>query len=121
MDYIPQAAAKMEHSFNTLLAGTRDRQGHAVMRSQMDHLREQQQSITILKQVAMQPQNWTDASPAANVPLPHFLEDVHVALGSKNQVQAENSNTLHKNSSDSETDCKTLMRSHLIDVLALLK
>ena len=48
---------EMEHSFNTLLAGTREKQGHAVMRSQMDNLREQQQCITVLKQVAMQPQN----------------------------------------------------------------
>ena len=29
---------EMEHSFNTLLAGTRDKQGHPVMRSQMDNL-----------------------------------------------------------------------------------
>ena len=37
---------EMERSFNTLLAGTRDKQGYAVMRSQMDNLREQQQCIT---------------------------------------------------------------------------
>ena len=48
---------EMERSFNTLLTGTRDKQGHAMMRSQMDNLRDQQQRITILKQVAMQPQN----------------------------------------------------------------
>ena len=48
---------EMERSFNTLLTGTREKQGHAIMRSQMDNLREQQQCITILKQVAMQPQN----------------------------------------------------------------
>ena len=29
---------EMEHSFNTLLTGTREKQGHAVMRSQMDNL-----------------------------------------------------------------------------------
>ena len=33
---------EMEHSFNSLLAGTRDRQGHPVTRSQMDNLRDQQ-------------------------------------------------------------------------------
>ena len=33
---------EMEHSFNTLLAGTREKQGHNVTRSQMDNLREQQ-------------------------------------------------------------------------------
>ena len=32
---------KMERSFNSLLAGTRDRQSHPVMRSQMDNLRDQ--------------------------------------------------------------------------------
>ena len=30
---------QMDHSFNTLLAGTREKQGHAMMRSQMDNLR----------------------------------------------------------------------------------
>ena len=48
---------EMERSFNSLLAGTRDHQGHPMMRSQMDNLRDQQQHITILKQVASQPQN----------------------------------------------------------------
>ena len=66
---------EMEHSFNTWLAGTRDKQGHAMMRSQMDKLRDQQQHITVLKQVAMQPQNQTrpvSVPPAANVPLPPY-------------------------------------------------
>ena len=48
---------EMECSFNSLLAGTRDRQGHPVMKSQMDNLRDQQQRIAVLKQVASQPQN----------------------------------------------------------------
>ena len=64
---------EMECSFNTLLAGTRDKQGHTIMRSQMDNLRDQQQHITVLKQVAMQPQNQprpVSAPPAANIPLP---------------------------------------------------
>ena len=43
---------EMECSFNSLLAGTRDQQSHPVMRSQMDNLRDQQQCIAILKQVA---------------------------------------------------------------------
>ena len=66
---------EMECSFNTLLAGTRDKQRHAIMRSQMDNLRDQQQRIAILKQVAMQPQNQPrplSAPPAANVPLPPY-------------------------------------------------
>ena len=66
---------EMERSFNTLLAGTRDKQGHPMMRSQMDNLRDQQQRIAILKQGAMQPQNQprpVSAPPAANMPLPLY-------------------------------------------------
>ena len=66
---------EMEHSFNTLLTGTRDQQGHPVTTSQMDNLREQQQHITVLKQVASQPQNQprpVSVPPAANVPLPPY-------------------------------------------------
>ena len=97
---------EMEHSFNTLLAGTREKQGHAVMRSQMDNLRDQQQHIAVLKQVAMQPQNQprpVSAPPIANVPLPLFPRRCPSDMGSRKQVQAENANALHK-SSDSETD-----------------
>ena len=46
----------MERSFNSLLAGTRDHQSHPVTRSQMDNLRDQQQHIAVLKQVASQHQ-----------------------------------------------------------------
>ena len=63
---------EMEHSFNSLLAGTREKQGQAVTRRQMGDLREQQQQITILKQVAMQLQNQprpVSAPPAASMPL----------------------------------------------------
>ena len=66
---------EMERSFNTLLTGTREKQGHAVMRRQMGNLREQQQWITILKQVAMQPQNPprpVSVPPVANMPLPLY-------------------------------------------------
>ena len=97
---------EMECSFNTLLAGTRDKQGHPMMRSQIDNLRDQQQHITVLKQVAMQPQNQprpVSAPPAANVPLPPYPRRCPSDMGSKEQVQAENVNALHK-SSDSETD-----------------
>ena len=100
---------EMERSFNTMLTGTRDKQGHTVMRSQMDNLREreQQQHIAVLKQVAMQLQNQprpVSAPPTANVPLPPYPQRRPSDKGSKNQVQAENANALHKNSSDSETD-----------------
>ena len=97
---------EMEHSFNSLHAGTRDQQSHPVMRSQMDNLRDQQQHIAILKQVASQPQNQprpVSAPPVANMPLPPYPRRRPSDKGSKKQVQAENANAPHK-SSDSETD-----------------
>ena len=97
---------EMERSFNSLLAGTRDCQGHPVARSQMDNLRDQQQRIAVLKQVASQPQNQprpVSAPPVANMPLPLYPRRRPSDKGSTKQVQAENANTLHK-SSDSETD-----------------
>ena len=72
----------------------------------MENLRHQQQRIAILKQVAMQPQNQprpVSAPPAANMPLPPYLQRCPSDMGSKKQVQAENANVLHK-SSDSNTD-----------------
>ena len=97
---------EMEHSFNSLLAGTRDQQSHPMTRSQMDNLRDQQQHIAILKQVASQPQNQprpVSVPPVANMPLPLYPRRHPSDKGSKKQVQAENANALHK-SSDSETD-----------------
>ena len=97
---------EMERSFNSLLAGTRDRQSHPVTRSQMDNLRDQQQRIAVLKQVASQPQNQprpVSAPPVANMPLPPYPRRRPSDKGSKNQVQAENANAPRK-SSDSETD-----------------
>ena len=97
---------EMERSFNSLLAGTRDRQSHPVTRSQMDNLRDQQQHIAVLKQVASQPQNQprpVSAPPVANMPLPPYPRRRPSDKGSKNQVQAENANAPRK-SSDSETD-----------------
>ena len=97
---------EMEQSFNSLLASTREKQGHAVMRRQMGDLREQQQHTTVLKQVAMQPQNQprpVSAPPAANMPLLPYPRRRPSDMGSKKQVQAENASALCKNSSDSET------------------
>ena len=97
---------EMVHSFNTLLAGTREKQGHAVMRSQMGNIWEQQQRITILKQVAMQLQNQprpVSVPPAASVPLPPYPQRCPSDMGSRNQVQAENTNALHRNNNNSET------------------
>ena len=96
---------EMERSFNSLLVGTRDRQGHPVTRSQMDNLRDQQQRIAVLKQVASQPQNQprpVSAPPVANMPLPPYPRRCPSDKGSMKQVQAENANALLK-SSDSET------------------
>ena len=66
---------EMERSFNSLLAGMTEKQGHTVTRRQMGDLREQQQRITVLKQVAMQLQNQprpVSAPPAASMPLPPY-------------------------------------------------
>ena len=78
---------EMECSFNSLLAGTRDRQGHPVTRSQM----------------AQNQPRPVSAPPAANMPLTPYPQRRPSDKGSKKQVQAENANALHK-SSDSETD-----------------
>ena len=74
----------------------------------MDNLRDQQQRIAILKQVASQPQNqpWpVSAPPVANMPLPPYPRRRPSDKGSTKQVQAENANVLHK-SSDSETESR---------------
>ena len=111
---------EMECSFNSLLAGTRDRQGHPVMRSQMDNLRDQQQRISVLKQVASQPQNQprpVSAPPAANVPLPPYPRRCPSDKGSKKQVQAENANALHNSVravTQRQTDYRTFKKS-LVD------
>ena len=72
----------------------------------MGDLREQQQPITVLKQVAMQLQNQqrpVSAPPAASMPLPPYPRRCPCDKGSTKQVQAENASALRKNSSDSET------------------
>ena len=72
----------------------------------MDNLRDQQQRIAMLKQVASQPQNQprpVSAPPAANMPLPPYPRRCPSDKGSKKQVQEENANAVCK-SSDSETD-----------------
>ena len=96
----------MERSFNSLVAGTRDQQSRPVMRSQIGNLRDQQQRIAVLKQVAMQPQNQpqpVSGPPVANMPLSPYPRRRPSDKGSTKQVQAENANAPRK-SSDSETD-----------------
>ena len=107
---------EMERSFNSLLAGTRDQQSRPVTRSQMGNLRDQQQRIAVLKQVAMQPQNQprpVSVPPVANMPLPPCPRRRPSDKGSTKQVQAENANAPRK-SSDSETDYRTFKKS-LVD------
>ena len=72
----------------------------------MDNLRDQQQRIAVLKQVASQPQNQlrpVSAPPVANMPLPPYPRRRPSDKGSMKQVQAENANAPRK-SSDSGTD-----------------
>ena len=74
----------------------------------MDNLRDQQQGIAVLKQVASQPQNQprpVSAPPVANMPLPPYPQRHPSDKGSTKQVQAENANALRK-SSDSETESR---------------
>ena len=108
---------EMECSFNTLLAGTRDKQGHAVTRSQMDNLRDQQQRIAILKQVAMQPQNQPSpvlVPPAANVPLPPYPQRHPSDMGSRKQGRRRMPMLSVRAVTQRQTDYKTLTRS-LVD------
>ena len=72
----------------------------------MDKLREQQQHILILKQVAIQPQN--QLRPVSTplrvaVPLPPPPQRHLCNKGSKRQVPAENAKAPHRDRSDSET------------------
>ena len=108
---------EMEHSFNSLLAGTRDHQGHPMMGSQMDNLRDQQQRIAVLKQVASQPQNQprpVSVPPVANMPLPPYPQRRPSDKGSKKQVQAENANAPQRAVTQRQTDYRTFKKS-LVD------
>ena len=82
---------EMERSFNTLLAGTRDKQGHPVMRSQMDNLRDQQQRIAILKQschAATEPTKaCLSASSCKYATSPRIPEDVQVTRGLRSRCR----------------------------------
>ena len=74
----------------------------------MDNLRDQQQHIAVLKQVASQLQNQPRpvlVPPVANMPLPPYPRRHPSDKGSKKQVQAENANALRK-SSNSETESR---------------
>ena len=108
---------EMEHSFNSLLAATRDRQGHPVMRSQMDNLRDQQQCIAVLKQVASQPQNQprpVSVPPVANMPLPPIPEDVQVTRGLRSRCRQRMPTLLVRAVTQRQTDYRTF-KKNLVD------
>ena len=88
------------------------------MRSQMDNLRDQQQRIAVLKQVASQPQNQprpVSVPPVANMPLPPYPRRRPSDKGSKKQVQAENDKTLSVRAvTQRQTDYRTFKKS-LVD------
>ena len=108
---------EMERSFNTLLTGARDQQGHPVMKSQMDNLRDLQQRIAVLKQVASQPQNQprpVSVPPAANVPLPRIPEDVQVTRGLRSRCRQRMPMLSVRAVTQRQTDYKTFKRS-LVD------
>ena len=101
--------------FNTLLTDTREKQGHAITRSQMDNLREQQH-ITVLKQVTMQPQNQglSEHLQQQTCHSPHIPEDVQVTwgLGTGCRQRMPMLPTVRTTVTQKlETDCKTLTRS----------
>ena len=108
---------EMERSFNSLLAGTRDRQSHPVTRSQMDNLREQQQHIAVLKQVASQPQNQprsVSAPPVANMPLPRIPEDIQVTRGLRRRCRQRMPTLSIRAVTQRQTDYRTFKKS-LVD------
>ena len=96
---------EMEHSFNTLLACTKDKQGKPVMRSQMDNLRDEQRiALTEAScHAATEPTKACLSTPSCKRATPLYPQRHPSDTGSRKQVQAENANALHKNS-DSETD-----------------
>ena len=108
---------EMERSFNSLLAGTRDRQGHPMTRSQMDNLRDQQQRIAILKQVASQPQTNQGLSQCLQLQtchFPHILEDVQVTRGLRSRCRQRMPTLSVRAVTQSQTDYRTFKKS-LVD------
>ena len=83
----------------------------------MDNLRDQQQHIAVLKQVASQPQNQprpVSAPPAANVPLPPYPQDVEVTRGLRSRYRQRMPMLLIRAVTQRQTDYRTFKKS-LID------
>ena len=97
---------KMEHSFNTLLTGTRDKQGHPVMRSQMDNLRDQQQCITTEPQ--NQPRPVSSYKCATS---PHIPKDIQVTCGLRSRCRQRMPMLSVRAVTQRQTDYKTFKRS----------
>ena len=107
---------EMERSFNSLIASTREKQSHPVTRSQMDNLRDQQQHIAVLKQVAMQPQNQprpVSVPPTASMPLPPIPKDVQVTRGLRSRCRQRMPMLSVRPVTQRQTDYRTLTRSHV--------
>ena len=98
-------------------AGTRDHQGHPMTRSQMDNLRDQQQHIAVLKQVASKPQNQprpVSAPPVANMPLPPYPKDVQVTRGLRSRCRQRMPMLSVRAVTQRQTDYRTFKKS-LVD------
>ena len=109
---------EMERSFNSLLAGARDRQSHPVTRSQMDNLGDQQQRIAVLKQVASQPQNQPrprlSASSCKYATSPRIPEDIQVTRGLRSRCRQRMPTLLVRAVTQRQTDYRTFKKS-LVD------
>ena len=83
----------------------------------MDNLRDQQQHIAVLKQVASQPQNQprpVSAPPVANMPLPPYPEDVQVTRGLRARCRQRMPTLLVRAVTQRQTDYRTFKKS-LVD------
>ena len=83
----------------------------------MDNLRDQQQHIAILKQVASQPQNQpqpVSVPPVANMPLPPYSKDVQVTRGLRTRCRQRMPMLLVRAVTQRQTDYRTFKKS-LVD------
>ena len=83
----------------------------------MDNLRDQQQCIAVLKQVASQSQNQprpVSVPPAAKCHFPHIPEDVHVTRGLRSRCRQRMPTLSVRAVTQRQTDYRTFKKS-LID------
>ena len=83
----------------------------------MDNLRDQQQRIAVLKQVARQPQNQprpVSAPPIANMPLPPYLKDIQVTRGLRSRCRQRMPVLLIRAVTQRQIDYRTFKKS-LVD------